>query len=147
MTMHNLPMMYSYIRFDTQYAVWISCRANVAPKSNLIQLGSAHEWSGVWTGPRATEKLSPDFLSGWFLKNPALRGGPRIFPMRRSSTKKYLQIHLLLFQNTTYFRKPQFFSGGGGVRTPCTSPLHFPLTLEEEKITYLKLVGGVSGNW
>ena len=33
-------MMYSYIRFDTQYAVWISCRANVAPKSNLIQLGN-----------------------------------------------------------------------------------------------------------
>ena len=32
-------MMYSYIRFDTQYAVWISCRAIVAPKSNLIQLG------------------------------------------------------------------------------------------------------------
>ena len=49
--MYNLPMMYSYIRFDTQYAVWISCRANVAPKSNLIQLGSAHEWSGVWAGP------------------------------------------------------------------------------------------------
>ena len=44
-------MMYSYIRFDTQYAVWICCRPNVAPKSNLIQLGSAHEWSGVWTGP------------------------------------------------------------------------------------------------
>ena len=43
--------MYSYIRFDTQYAVWISCRTNVAPKSNLIELGSAHEWSGVWTGP------------------------------------------------------------------------------------------------
>lgn len=97
---------------------------------------------------KATEKLSPDFLSGWFLKNPALRGGSRIFPMRRSTTKKYLQIHLLLFQNTTYFRKPQFFSGGGGgVRTPCTPPLHSPLKLEEEKITYLKLVGGVSGNW
>ena len=44
--------MYSYIRFDTQYAVGISYRANVAPKSNLIQLGSAHEWSGVWTGPQ-----------------------------------------------------------------------------------------------
>ena len=51
MTMYNLPMMYTYIRFDTQYAVWISCHANVAPKSNLIQLRSAHEWSGVWTGP------------------------------------------------------------------------------------------------
>ena len=37
-------------------AVWISCRANVAPKSNLIQLGSAHEWSGVWTGPKRLEK-------------------------------------------------------------------------------------------
>ena len=39
------------VRIDTRYAVWISCRANVAPKSNLIQLGSAHEWSGVWTKP------------------------------------------------------------------------------------------------
>ena len=38
-------------RIDTRYAVWISCCANVAPKSNLIQLGSAHEWSGVWTKP------------------------------------------------------------------------------------------------
>ena len=38
------PLPYPYhIRFDTQYAVWVSCRANVAPKSNLIQLGSAHE--------------------------------------------------------------------------------------------------------
>ena len=43
---------------------------------------------------KATEKLSPDFLTSWFLKNPALRGGPRIFPMRRSTNKKYLQIHL-----------------------------------------------------
>ena len=40
-----------HIRFDTRYAVWISCRANVAPMSNLIQLGSAQEWSGVWTRP------------------------------------------------------------------------------------------------
>ena len=56
--MHNygpfaLSVFKIHIRFDTQYAVWISCRANVAPKSNLIQLGSAHEWSGVWTGPYA----------------------------------------------------------------------------------------------
>ena len=50
--------MYSYIRFDTQYAVWISCRAIVAPKSNLIQLGSAHEWSGVWTGPKLVLRLT-----------------------------------------------------------------------------------------
>ena len=40
-----------HIRFDTQYAVWISCHANVAPKLNLIQLDLAHEWSGVWTRP------------------------------------------------------------------------------------------------
>ena len=39
------------IRFDTRCAVWIRCHANVAPKSNQTQLGSAHEWSGVWTGP------------------------------------------------------------------------------------------------
>ena len=39
------------VRIDTRYAVWISSRANVAPKSNLIQLGSTHEWSGVWTKP------------------------------------------------------------------------------------------------
>ena len=38
-------------RIDTRYAVWISCCPSVAPKSNLIQLGSAHEWSGVWTKP------------------------------------------------------------------------------------------------
>ena len=25
--------------------------STVAPKSNLIRLGSAHEWSGVWIGP------------------------------------------------------------------------------------------------
>ena len=37
--------------------------------------------------------------------------------------------------------------GGGGVHTPYTPPLHPHLTLEEEKTTYLKLVGGVSGNW
>ena len=40
------------VRIDTRYAAWIGCYANVAPKSNLIQLGSAHEWSGVWTGPQ-----------------------------------------------------------------------------------------------
>ena len=39
------------VRIDTRYAVGISCCANIAPKSNLIQLGSAHEWSGVWTKP------------------------------------------------------------------------------------------------
>ena len=39
------------VTIDTRYAVWISCLANVAPKSNLIQLGSAHEWSGVGTKP------------------------------------------------------------------------------------------------
>ena len=44
------------IRFDTRCAVWIRCRANVAPKSNQTQLGSAHEWSGVWTGPNSTFK-------------------------------------------------------------------------------------------
>ena len=55
-------MMYSYIRFDTQYAVWISCRANVAPKSTLIQLGSAHEWSGVWTGPKVTIERKTAFI-------------------------------------------------------------------------------------
>ena len=62
--MYNLPMMYSYIRFDTQYAVWISCRANVAPKSNLIQLGSAHEWSGVRLnrGLSETSSISAPFM-------------------------------------------------------------------------------------
>ena len=30
------------VRIDTRYAVWISCRANVALKSDLIQLASAH---------------------------------------------------------------------------------------------------------
>ena len=39
------------VRIDTRYAVWIIWLANVAPKSNLIQLGSAHEWSGLWTKP------------------------------------------------------------------------------------------------
>ena len=24
--------------------------AAVAPKSNFIEFGSAHEWSGIWTG-------------------------------------------------------------------------------------------------
>ena len=24
--------------------------AGVAPKSNFIEFGSAHEWSGIWTG-------------------------------------------------------------------------------------------------
>ena len=38
MTMYNLPMMYSYIRFDTQYAVWISCRSKVEP--NSIRFGT-----------------------------------------------------------------------------------------------------------
>ena len=47
-----------HIRFDTRYAVWISCRANVARKSHLIQLGSAHEWSGVCgTGPQLARYL------------------------------------------------------------------------------------------
>ena len=32
------------VRIDTRYAVWINYRANVAPKSDLVQLGSAHEW-------------------------------------------------------------------------------------------------------
>ena len=65
--------MYSYIRFDTQYAVWISCRANVAPKSNLIQLGSAHEWSGVWTGPKMNVKSKKYFtgLKGEFTEVPS----------------------------------------------------------------------------
>ena len=54
--MYNAFSVYKlHIRFDTRYAVWISCRANVASKSNLIQLGSAHEWSGVWTGPQYTK--------------------------------------------------------------------------------------------
>ena len=55
--------MYSYIRFDTQYAVWISCHANVAPKSNLIQLGSTHERSGVWTGPYLLQTSSFNLAS------------------------------------------------------------------------------------
>ena len=33
-------------------AVWTSRRSNVALKLNLIKFGSAHEWSGVWNGPR-----------------------------------------------------------------------------------------------
>ena len=39
------------LNFDTRCAVGIRCRASVAPKSNLHQLGSAHEKYGVWTGP------------------------------------------------------------------------------------------------
>ena len=27
------------------------CESTVPPKSNLIRLGSAHGWSGVWIGP------------------------------------------------------------------------------------------------
>ena len=45
------------IRFDTRCAVWIRCRAKVAPKSNQTQLGSAHEWSGVWTRPNMADVL------------------------------------------------------------------------------------------
>ena len=48
------------IRFDTRCSVWIRRRANVAPKLNQTQLlGSAHEWSGVWTGPNT---LTPESI-------------------------------------------------------------------------------------
>ena len=40
------------VGIDTRYADWISRHAIVAPKSDLIQLGSAHEWSSIWTGPK-----------------------------------------------------------------------------------------------
>ena len=39
-------------RLDTRCAVWIRCRASVASKVELIQLGSAHEKYCVWTRPK-----------------------------------------------------------------------------------------------
>ena len=35
------------IKFDTNTPF----ESAVAPRSNLTELGSAHEWSGVWNGP------------------------------------------------------------------------------------------------
>ena len=65
------------LRIDTRYAaVWIGCRANVAFKSDLIQLGSAHEWSGVWTGPMITLSYLAQFhqltMPGRVLKESAI---------------------------------------------------------------------------
>ena len=30
----------------------------------LLQLGSAHEWSGVWNGPYFSRKVEGDYLEG-----------------------------------------------------------------------------------
>ena len=41
--------------------------STVAPKSNVIRLGSAHEWSGVWIGPKLDiilEGISVAFQNG-----------------------------------------------------------------------------------
>ena len=47
-TRHVLFCMVWQIRFNTS----TPSESTVAPKSNLIRLGSAHEWSGVWIGPK-----------------------------------------------------------------------------------------------
>ena len=40
----------------------------VAPKSNLIQLGSAYEWSGVWTGPKLQFYFTPKSWIAIFIR-------------------------------------------------------------------------------
>ena len=51
-TRHVLFCMVWRIRFNTS----TPSESTVAPKSNLIRLGSAQEWSGVWIGPYIFQK-------------------------------------------------------------------------------------------
>ena len=78
-----------HIRFDTRYTVWISCRANVAPKSNLIPLGSAHEWSGVWTYPR---RKSRDQLSTFMVQKSSENFTLRPAPQPRKKAKMKINV-------------------------------------------------------
>ena len=55
-TRHVLFCMVWRIRFNTS----TPSESTVAPKSNLIRLGSAHEWSGVWIGPISPQSEEKD---------------------------------------------------------------------------------------
>ena len=57
-TRHVLFCMVWRIRFNTS----TPSESTVAPKSNLIRLGSAHEWSGVCIGPYILKKRDVSVL-------------------------------------------------------------------------------------
>ena len=72
----------------------------------------------------------------WAIFYQIFRGGSRIF-FRRGGTRLLLYFninknHIVSFslQNTSWIRKPQVISEGGGVRTPCTLPLDPPLIFQ-----------------
>ena len=59
LTRHVLFCMVWRIRFNTS----MPSESTVAPKSNLIRLGLAREWSGVWIGPYILQERGLCFVS------------------------------------------------------------------------------------
>ena len=58
--------------------------SKVAQKSNFIEFGSAHEWSGIWTGPNTN--LKTDNSSS--INSKGSEKGSYVFKKERKDNEK-----------------------------------------------------------